>query len=90
MFNSYDVAIDSSTKCTPPFNIKFPLMAGGVYAGGNPDLDRVVYEYTIRFPPWTMTSVFTLLSGDFCSCMTHTGAVGMVLFTDEDGLVYEI
>ncbi|KAF9787326.1 ribonuclease T1 [Thelephora terrestris] len=59
-FNSYDVAIDFTPRCTPPFLVEFPLVAGGVYTGGNPGLDRVVYD----------------LSGDFCGCMTHTGAVG--------------
>ncbi|KAF9645680.1 Ribonuclease/ribotoxin [Thelephora ganbajun] len=48
------------TKCTAPFLVEFPLVAGGVYAGGHPGLDRVVYD----------------LSGTFCGCITHTGAVG--------------
>jgi hypothetical protein len=58
-FNALDADIHF-TKCTPPFLVEFPLVAGGVYSGGNPGADRVVYD----------------LSGDFCGCMTHTGAKG--------------
>ena len=48
--NCYDVAINFEPKCTPPdpFPVEFPLLvAGVVYAGGNPGPDRVVYEYVI-------------------------------------------
>jgi len=34
----------------PSFLVEFPLMAGGVYAGGDPGPDRVVYEYAITAP----------------------------------------
>ena len=46
-FNSYGVSIDFEPKCTTPFLVDFPLVAGGVYAGGNPGPDRVVHEYVI-------------------------------------------
>ena len=46
-FNSYGVSIDFESKCTPPFLVQLPPVAGGVYAGGNPGPDRVVYEYVI-------------------------------------------
>ncbi|KAF9650031.1 Ribonuclease/ribotoxin [Thelephora ganbajun] len=58
-FHALDVAINF-IRCTPPFLIEFPLVAGGVYSGGDPGLDRVVYD----------------VSGTFCGCITHSGAVG--------------
>ena len=79
-FNAYDVTIADVDfdKCTPPFLVEFPLLAGRVYAGGNPGLDRVVYEYVLLTPLYDEPGVHPLLfslSGTFCGCMTHTGAV---------------
>lgn len=55
-FNALDADI-SFTLCTPPFLVEFPLVAGGVYSGGNPGADRVVYEYAIPIPPPVMIIV---------------------------------
>ncbi|TFK56587.1 ribonuclease T1 [Heliocybe sulcata] len=39
---------------------EFPLESGRAYTGGSPGADRVIYDR----------------SGDFCACLTHTGASG--------------
>ncbi|KAI0961940.1 hypothetical protein AcV7_000907 [Taiwanofungus camphoratus] len=39
---------------------EYPLEQGSVYRGGSPGADRVIYDYY----------------GDFCACITHTGAEG--------------
>ncbi|KAH7930530.1 ribonuclease T1 [Leucogyrophana mollusca] len=37
---------------------EYPLEAGDTYTGGSPGADRVIYDE----------------GGDFCACITHTGA----------------
>jgi len=39
---------------------EYPLEKGHAYTGGSPGADRVIYDD----------------SGDFCACITHTGASG--------------
>ncbi|CAL1695140.1 unnamed protein product [Somion occarium] len=39
---------------------EYPLEAGTTYDGGSPGADRVIYDE----------------DGDFCACLTHTGASG--------------
>ncbi|EPQ60483.1 ribonuclease T1 [Gloeophyllum trabeum ATCC 11539] len=39
---------------------EFPLESGDAYDGGSPGADRVIYDD----------------DGDFCACLTHTGASG--------------
>jgi len=39
---------------------EYPLEEGRVYTGGSPGADRVIYDD----------------AGDFCACLTHTGAPG--------------
>ncbi|KAL1951457.1 hypothetical protein VTO73DRAFT_606 [Trametes versicolor] len=39
---------------------EFPLKHSSVYTGGSPGADRVIYDE----------------SGDFCACLTHSGASG--------------
>lgn len=39
---------------------EYPLKTSGVYTGGSPGADRVIYGNT----------------GAFCGCLTHTGASG--------------
>ncbi|KAI0778419.1 ribonuclease T1 [Trametes elegans] len=39
---------------------EFPLKHNSVYDGGSPGADRVIYDS----------------DGDFCACLTHTGASG--------------
>ncbi|KAF8632998.1 hypothetical protein AX15_001595 [Amanita polypyramis BW_CC] len=48
----------SFPNCTGTF-FEYPILTGGVlYNGGSPGADRVIYD----------------TSGDFCACLTHTGA----------------
>jgi len=39
---------------------EYPMEAGDTYTGGSPGADRVIYS----------------TGGDFCGCITHTGASG--------------
>ncbi|KAA1468072.1 ribonuclease T1 [Dentipellis sp. KUC8613] len=54
----------SFPSCRGEF-FEFPLERSGVYTGGSPGADRVIYDE----------------DGDFCACLTHTGA------SSEDGFV---
>ncbi|KAK7694995.1 hypothetical protein QCA50_002183 [Cerrena zonata] len=39
---------------------EYPIKSGSVYTGGSPGANRVIYDE----------------DGDFCACLTHTGASG--------------
>ncbi|KAI0756771.1 ribonuclease ribotoxin [Daedaleopsis nitida] len=49
----------SFPSCSGEF-FEFPLKHNGIYRGGSPGADRVIYDSR----------------GDFCACLTHTGASG--------------
>ncbi|KAI0756788.1 ribonuclease ribotoxin [Daedaleopsis nitida] len=49
----------SFQSCSGEF-FEFPLKENGIYTGGSPGADRVIYD----------------TSGNFCACLTHEGASG--------------
>ncbi|KAK0220981.1 guanyl-specific ribonuclease C2 [Armillaria nabsnona] len=47
-------------RCAGPPYNEYPILPGGLYTGRRPGADRVVFDN----------------AGDYCTVMTHTGAVG--------------
>ena len=65
--------------CSGPTHHQFPLVANGGHFDGStsPGPDSVVYEYVIFFFCENLTpDIFFSDSGNFCGCITQTGAPG--------------